>query len=288
MNSYNILIVSFILKIILLIGVPSLSFGQLSVEKDRTIISNLKTKEDVVQYWDSIYEYDQAVLLTTTNKISYDSIAIKNMIRTALMFKIHGDSSYSFKINNTVPILNLSHSNIAGSDVVFFEIIKKCVAEGGVIQTFGGAYPAYEIECVSMDFYGYSLLGKDSICNELLKKIPLTPLDSIIPRLVIIFNEEKRKSFLKEVSVLGSWLEQPFIDLNDDVCFHFVLMSDSIIYLERNNRLQKLLMISSSEKSTVYKVEGEPFGWSYELFNSGKLHLLNEKNEILINYSSCE
>jgi len=44
-----------------------------------------------------------------------------------------------------------------------------------------------------------------------------------------------------------------------------------------------LLEIKSNSK--IYRIEKEPFGWSFKLDNNGDLSLIDNENEVLIFYS---
>ena len=61
-------------------------------------------------------------------------------------------------------------------------------------------------------------------------------------------------------------------------------MSDNSIYLKRNNRFQKLVLIKTETDSKIFRIENEPFGWYYKLKPDGNLSLLDSQNTVLIDY----
>lgn len=62
-------------------------------------------------------------------------------------------------------------------------------------------------------------------------------------------------------------------------------MSDDNLYLKNTGRIQKLELIKKGPKSKVYRIENEPFGWSYVYENDGSLTLIDEKENDLIKYT---
>ena len=264
-----------------------IGYAQIPIDQYKTEINNLKTNEDIEQYWGKLLDIDQNVLVNTKDVTIADSISIDLMIRTSLLFQIHGDTCYN-KFNNTLPILNLSHSNVGNCQVVYWPIIEKCAQIGGVIESMGGKYPTYELESVSLTFFNYSLLNQDEKYNSLLSRLYDLANDSIIEKLIEQFNELKKLKTLKVKTVLDSWYNQPFTDLKEESIFEFVEMSDDHIYLKRFDHIQRLLEISSENGIRFLRINNEPFGWIFRYGNDGNLTLLDEKGNILINYSKIK
>ena len=88
-------------------------------------------------------------------------------MRTALMLEIHGVKSY--KSNNIVPEMHLTHNNYGPSTLAFWPIIKKCVTVRGDAKLI--QYPAYQLEAVANNFYVYSVYGENNRHVNLLKKL---------------------------------------------------------------------------------------------------------------------
>ncbi|MDG5492508.1 hypothetical protein [Psychroserpens sp. SPM9] len=247
-------------------------------------ISALKTESDKEQYWKKLHHLDQTVYLKETKgAMAGDSISLTNMMRTALMFEIHGDEVY--KLHNLVPILNFTHNYIGDSNLAFWPIILKCKNVGGSIDQFGGGFPAYQLEGMSMSFYDYSLSGKDSEFPRLLKKLE----DKVYPKVSIelakIYEEQFALSSLKEKKIIGQWNRQPAKNFEDGGPFEFVNMSDGNLYIRHRHRLQKLIEISKTDTITTYKIKNEPFDWTYQLSNH-TLRLVDDLNTTLITYNT--
>ena len=65
-------------------------------------------------------------------------------------------------------------------------------------------------------------------------------------------------------------------------------MSDGKWYRRTNyGILQKINLISKKDGFKYYQIEGEPFGWIYELGKNGSLSLL-ENDKILIEYTKID
>lgn len=257
--------------------------AQIPVKDYELEISNLKTENEIASYWKSIEKIDQEILVAIKDIKRADSISTDNMIKTALLFKIHGDKAY--KPYNTVPILNLSHNSVSNNQIVFWSIIEKCEKVGGVIKNFGGKYPSYQLESVSMCFYHYSLYKQDSIYSKLANKINQLSSKNTVKNLLKSYNDTKKTYKLKEIKVLNKWYLQPFKEMKEEGVFEFVLMSDKNLYLRKKERIQKLLLTSEKKNSKTYRIENEPFGWHYKLLNDGSLYLLDENSKVLIEYS---
>jgi hypothetical protein len=197
------------------------------------------------------------------------------MIRTALIFDIHVIDAY--KPNNTLPILNLSHNNIGQSQIAFWPIIEKCANVGGVINSFGGKYPAYELESVSLTFYDYSLINQELKYPKLLNK-----LSEILSK---SFQYQNKLRELHEIEVLNNWYLQSFKNRKGKGEFSFVKMSDDCVYLKSHGRIQKLELVKIKSKSKVYRIENEPFDWEFVYGNDGSLTLIDDEKNKLIEYT---
>jgi len=272
--------------ILMLLMSVSSSFSQIPVKKYRAEIENLKSEKQLNDYWNRLYKIDQEVLVNTSDLKTTDSISVSNMVRTALIFDIHGMNAYN--PNGLLPILNLSHNYIGQSQLVYWEIIEKCAEIGGTIKSFGGKYPAYQLESVSLTFYNYSLINQETKYPNLVKKLSKLKTVDIVDELLksLEYQDELRK--LSEVAVLNSWHLQSLKNRNDEGKFSIVKMSDDNVYLKKHGRIQKLELIKTKDKSKIFRIENEPFGWNYIYGNDGSLTLIdNDKNE-LIEYISVK
>jgi hypothetical protein len=209
------------------------------------------------------------------------------MVRTALLFEIHGDKVY--KPNNLVPILNLSHNNISKSSIVFWTILEKCKMVGGMIDSFGGTFPAYQLECVSLDFYNYSLNQEEKVemYLDLRKKLNQIKTSDIVTALIESYNSQKQLHTLKEIKRIGKWSLQSVENEILEGSFEFIKMSDNNTYVKQNNKIQKLILIKKHKGVKTFKIENEPFGWNYELLKNGTLFLKDDKNKVLIQYAKA-
>ncbi|WP_339839079.1 hypothetical protein [uncultured Flavobacterium sp.] len=266
----------------------NLCFSQIEIDKYRTEIGNLDSDIKFVNYWNQLLEIDQNILVNTKDHKKADSISSSLMVRTALLFEIHGDKIYKPTIY--LPILNLSHNEIGESSVVFWPIIEKCAKVGGIIEIFGGVFPAYEIECVSLDFYNYSLFEEKNKekYTELREKLNQLKTNNVVTALIESYNYQMQLFTLKEKNSIGKWTLQSFKNEILDGSFEFVKMSDNNIYIKQNNKIQKLIMLKKHKGVKIFKIENEPFGWNYELLKNGTLFLKDDKNEVLIQYTKAQ
>lgn len=258
-------------------------FSQLPVKEFRSEVQNLKDSNEIAALWQKLKYIDQKVLLSTSNPMEYDSIAICNMERTALLFETYG--VWCYDPTNTLPILNLAHCEIGEAQLAFWPIILKCANSGGVIEHFGGNYPAYELEALSTTIYGYSLLNQDSSYAQLMDNIVIDSTTAVTTQLIRSYEKQKALSQLTEMALIGRWYLQPFENRKSDGFFEFIRMSDKSIYIRKNHRLQKLIPLKSKQKRKMYRIEHEPFNWHYELID-GKLSLVDHKGRKLIEYTS--
>lgn len=276
-------------KVVFLLSFFSLNlcFSQILVENYKDEIRNLKSDTEFENYWKQLLDIDQNILVNTKDHKKADSISLSLMVRTALLFEIHGDKI--FKPNIYLPILNLSHNEIGESSIVFWPIIEKCSKVGGIIDNFGGVFPTYEIECVSLDFYNYSLIeekNKEKYA-ELREKLNQIKTDNIVTALIESYNYKKKLYTLKEIKSIGKWSLQRIKNEILDESFEFIKMSDNNIYIKQNNKIQKLIMFKKHKGVKIFKIENEPFGWNYELLKNGTLFLKDDKNEVLIQYTKA-
>ncbi|NQY07201.1 MAG: hypothetical protein HRT68_13685 [Flavobacteriaceae bacterium] len=271
-----------LLTTILLFAIKT-SSAQIPIDEYKTEISNLKTEKELEAYWSKLQKIDQEILVKTDDIRKADSISIDNMIRTALILKIHGEKVY--KPNNIVPILNMTHNYIGNCQNAFWPIIETCAKIGGIIDNFGGKYPAYQIDGVALTFYGYSLYGQESKYPELIKKMSALKKGSVVSNLLEAFKYQTKLHNLTEIEVLNRWQLQPFHNKKEEGVFEFVKMSDDFIYLRKHKHIQKLILTKTKGNSKIFRIENEPFGWSYIYGEDGSLSLIdNEENE-LINYT---
>ena len=269
----------------LLISV-SFCFSQIPVEEYRVEIENLKSEKHLNEYWNKLYKIDQEILVNTTDLKIADSISVSNMIRTALIFDVHGTKSYN--PNGFLPILNLSHNYIGQSQIAYWQIIEKCAEIGGAIASFGGKYPAYQLESVSLTFYNYSLFNQETKYPNLVRKLSEIKVVDIVDELLKSFEHQNELRKLSEVAVLNSWYLQSFKNRTEEGEFSFVKMSDDYVYLKKYGRIQKLELIKTRNKSKIYRIENEPFGWNYIYGNDGRLTLIDSDKNELIEYTSSK
>ena len=261
-----------------------LCFSQIPIETYRNEISKLKTVEETNVYWDKLLEIDQNVLLNEKNLIKFDSISTSLMIRTILMFEYQNE--YSFKLYKIAPVMNMAHCSNSNSAKLFWPIIEKYKV---VINQIMKNYPAYSLESISLNYYGYSLLNQDKIYDNLISKLQNTfSNEELISKLITSHNNFKASHSLKEIKTIFKWQFQPFKDRKEEGFFEFVKMSNGKLYKRTDDGiLQKINLISKKEGFKYYQIEGEPFGWIYKLGKNGSLTLFND-DEILIEYTRID
>ncbi|WP_339876354.1 hypothetical protein [Olleya marilimosa] len=273
------------LLITLLLSI-SFSYSQIPVEEYREEINKLKTEKEINEYWNDLYKLDQEVLVKSSNLRTADSISISNMIKTAIILDIHETKGYnSGGYSGFLPILNLSHNYIGQSQLAYWSIIEKCAEIGGAIDSFGGKYPAYQLESVSLTFYNYSLFNQEAKYPNLVNKLSKIKTENIISELSKSFEYQNELRKLSEIAVLNSWYLQNHKDIIDEGEFSIVKMSNNDIYLKKYGRLQKLELLKTNNKSKVYRIENEPFNWNYIYGNAGSLSLIDEQENELIKYT---
>lgn len=257
--------------------------AQIPIDTYKKDITNLKTVKDINEYWQNLHKIDQEILVKLKNIKEADSLSIDLMIRTALMFEIHSDTVY--ESTNVVPILNFSHNNKGIASLAFWPIIMKCKEKGGVINSFGGMFPAYELEVVSLNFYNYSLLNQESRYPDLIKMLDKKSDEKVSSNLIAVFENLKKNNELTKIESLGKWILQPSVNLKEDGFFEFLVLSDNNIYIKKNESVQKLILIEKTTTSNIYRIEKEPFGWFYKFEEGRNLSLLDENGMVLIEYS---
>ena len=273
---------------ILLILVLSLSscHSQIPIEKFRVEIEKLDTEKQISEYWNNLHKIDQEILVNTSDLRIADSISISNMIKTALIFDIHGTKGYNSNgLSGFLPIINLSHNQIGESQIAYWPIIEKCKEIGGAIESFGGKYPAYQLESVSLTFYNYSLFNQEEKYTVLVSKLSETETVDIIDELLKSFQHQNELRKLSEIAVLNSWYLQTSKDRIDQSEFSIVKMSDNNLYLKKYGRIQKLELLKTNNESKEYRIENEPFGWDFVYGSNGSLSLIDEKDNELIKYT---
>ncbi|MCB0426915.1 MAG: hypothetical protein KDD18_07650 [Mangrovimonas sp.] len=271
--------------ILLILINTSLSYSQIPIEKYKAEIEALKTESEIDAYWKKLYDIDQNILLNSRSTKEFDSTSIDQMIKTTILFETYETSAY--KQDNQLPILNVGHNWNGEAILAFWPIILKCKEVGGIIEIFGGTYPAYELEGISLSFYRYSLFNQESKYPSLLSKIKIDSSSNASLNLMKVFENQKRLQQLKPTKIIGKWFGQEIKNTNEDWSFEFVEMSDGNLYVKTKERIQKLNLVETKSESKIYRIENEPFGWHYELKNNGFLILIDENNEVLINYSKA-
>lgn len=250
------------------------------LEDYKNEISVLQTDVEIKSYWNQLYLNDQESLKIDSDSVKkFDSISITQMMKTALMFEIHGDKAYKF--TNHVPSLNLSHNYFGTSSLAFWPIVKLCIKERiDLLQ-----YPAYQLECITGTLFDYSIYFQKEKHQNLLNKLDKIESNTVSKDLFETLNYQAELNKLKEVTVIGKWRRQQFEDSLDDGFFEIIEMSDGKIYYSRGERLQKLELIKSEADDKFYRIVNEPFGWYYSLSKNGNLKLIDDKDSILISYS---
>ena len=259
-------------------------FTQIPIEQYTTEIQNLRTENDIELYWDKIYEIDQLLLVHEEDVPKSDSLSIDLMIRTTLLFQIHDTIGYN-RFGNFLPVLNLVHSSVGFCQVIYWPVIEKCAALGGAIEHQGSTFPAYELESVSLSYYNYSLLNQELRYPILLNHLIGRDFDSIVTHLSTVFQNQKAIYRLDERKIIGSWINQPFTNLQEESSFEIMVMSDGNYYIKQNNRFQKLNQTKLNRGIRSFRIEKEPFGWIYRLGRDGSLVLVDDKGEVLISYT---
>lgn len=260
--------------------------SQIPIEEYRVEIEKLDTEKEINDYWNTLHKIDQEVLLNTRDLRTADSISISNMIKTALLFEIHDTKGYNPNgYSGFLPILNQSHNHIGQSQIAYWPIIEKCKTIGGAINSFGGKYPAYQLESVALTFYNYSVFNQVEKYPELLKKMSALKSEDIVSDLLKSYEYQNELRELREVAILDTWYLQNHKDRIENDEFSIVRMSDNNIYLKKYGRIQKLELLKDNTTSKVYSIENEPFGWSYIYETNGSLNLIDEEGKALINYT---
>jgi|GEM_PF-2055309 len=260
--------------------------SQILIEKFRAEINKLDTEKQINEYWKQLHKIDQEILVNTSDSRTADSISISNMIKTALIFDIHGTKGYNPNgSSGFLTIINLSHNQISKSQIAYWPIIEKCKEIGGAIESFGGKYPAYQLESVSLTFYNYSLFNQEKKYPTLVSKLSEIETADIVDELLKSFQYQNDLRKLSEVEVLNRWYRQSFKDRIDEGEFSIVKMSDDNLYLKKYGRIQRLDLLKTKSKSKEYRIENEPFGWKYDYSEDGSLSLIDEKDNELIKYT---
>lgn len=245
-------------------------------------ISALKTDQDIKSYWKNLLDQDQNALYKDKFIIKqHDSLTITHMMKSALMIEIHGLENYL--PNNSVVEMHHIHNYFGPSQIAYWPIIKTCANARGnqkLIQ-----YPAYQLEGISLTFYGYSVYGETNKHKLLLKKLDNIESQTVSQDLFKTLEYQLKLQKLKEIEVLGKWQLQPFKTMKEDGYFEFVKMNDNNLYYRKHKRIQKLELIKASDSVKYYRVEKEPFGWQFVLDQKGHLSLNDETGSILISYS---
>lgn len=267
----------------------SLGFSQIPMEEYRAEIIQLETEAEVNEYWNDLHRIDQEILVKTSDLKIADSISISNMIKTTLIFDIHGTKGYNSRgFSGFLPILNLSHNYIGQSQIAYWPVIERCAEIGGAIESFGGKYPAYQLESVSLTFYNYSLYNQEEKYPSLISKLSAIETSNIVDELLKAYQQQNELRKLSKVAVLNTWFRQSFKNRIDEGEFSIVKMSDDHLYLEKYGRIQKLELIKTGATSKLYRIENEPFGWSYIYRDDGSLSLIDDKENDLIKYSQVK
>lgn len=267
--------------ILLSLLLSTFCYSQIPVESYRNDILNLSSIEAVSRYWDQLSDIDQKVLLDEKDLIQQDSISTSLMIRTVLLFEYQKENT--FKLYKITPVINMAHCMNSLSTKLFWTIIEQYKV---VINKIMNNYPAYSLESISLNYYGYSLFKQDLIYDKLISKLQRDiSNEKVIEELLASHEKFKKTHSLKEIKELFKWQFQPFKDLKEEGFFEFVTMSDGGLYRKTNyGYLQKLNLVKKKGKYKYYQIEGEPFDWIYKLGKDGSLFLIDNEN-VLIEYT---
>ncbi|BAO76952.1 hypothetical protein [Winogradskyella sp. PG-2] len=260
-------------------------YAQIPIEKYKEDISDLKSKKEIEKYWADLYKTDQDTLLKLPkdNLIVFDSLSTSLMIRTALMYKVHGKKAHT--LNNFTPTLNQAHNYIATASLLLWKIIYERISLRNKGDLLTDVNLGYELEHISSSFYYYSLVGKESRYEDLVEKLNRIDTSETVKRLNTIYENQKKFKILKSNDIIGQWYLQPFSNMKEEGSFEFVKMSDGLIYYKKGGYLQELILIGTIENKKLYRIKGEPFGWYYELSDKNQLTLLDDHKEELIKYT---
>jgi hypothetical protein len=264
------------------------TIAQIPIKTIRKEVKALKTEEKIEAYWTALETLDQKVLMRVKDQRKYDSISISNMVKAYYLWDYYKEIGF-IKNSNVVPILNLSHSAISEANVVYWPILEEYYKLGGGIASFGGKNYSYPLESISLTYFHYSVVKEEQRYPNMLEKLKLAGqvYRPIPDRLNRIFLEQNELRKLTEIESIGSWQIQPFPDMKEEGCFELLKMSDNNLYLKKHNRIQKLELIQEGNNSKIYRIETEPFGWTY-ILSEQNLKLIDESGQALIEYSVCE
>jgi len=248
-------------------------------------ISNLRSQEEINTYWEELERIDQEVLVGKEHVVAvYDSISISNMIRVALLFEM--PEKKSFCQRGAMPVITLTHNFNKDANVAYWPVIVKSAEMGGYVNEVG--YPSYPLEAISTTFYDYSLFGQDERYPDLVRKLNNLTGGFVISQLELAYKKEKRLQGLTENTSMGSWFIEEVKNKKSKRIFEFIKMSDNAIYKKSRDRIQKLITSETTDQSTIYKIENEPFGWYYQLNKTGDLVLFDQNNIALITYTKVK
>ena len=187
-------------------------------------------------------------------------------MRTALMFEIHGGKY--FALDNIIPEMHLIHNYFAPSNLAFWPLIKQCVKIKGKSRVL--QYPAYQLEGVAISLYDYSVYGQKKKHALLLNRLNSIESNTVSKDLFKALKYYQEISKLQMAKVVGKWKRQEIKGVNLNSFFEFVILSDNNLYRKIEGRLTKLNLIKIEENTKIYRIENEPFFWSFKLDNNGE------------------
>lgn len=258
--------------------------AQIPVNEYTQEILALDSEKDLREYWDTLYGLDQDTLMDIESNVQvYDSISFDNMIRTALLSELKGMEHLNH--NGTVPILNYAHTGNAQVSVVFWIEIKMVAGLGGLINSFGGGFPNYQLEAATLNFYDYSVYNQDERYPYLSDRLDaaVTPQKTSV-KLATLFELSKTLRALKEKKIIGKWERQSLKNNLNKEHIEIVQMSNNNVYVRFRGRLQELVTKEVNSTNTTYQIKNEPFNGYYSIDNQGNLFLHDQKDAILIEY----
>lgn len=256
------------------------------IDEYKSEIEDLKTKKDVIDYWKTLIDFDQNIVLNAKTIKEYDSLSLVTLMKSALLYEIKGDSIFNSYNNPNNEILFI-HNHIPQSNLDFWPILMKQKEISGKLLM----YPAYQLEGISSSFYNYSVFGQDSIYDNLISKLNSKSYGKVSDALINTYLEQKRINRLTVAKHIGKWKELRYKGQTDTRGlgnFELIKMSDNNYYFRiKNERLKLLEVIDKNEKTFTFKTKNEPFNWYYKLSSNGDLSLNNENDTILLKYTKA-
>lgn len=260
------------------------TFAQIPVEQYRQEINNLKDKNAIKAYWQRLMDVDQKAVNDKVDLAIGDSIFVDNMIQITLLTNILAEKSAVQNITNVLPAITLIHNQSSQSNLAFWPVLQKI--HKNYMPLF--SYPSYLLEGEMLEFYNYSMFGKDEQYAAVIAKLDaVTNQDKdVIANLLEAYEHSKVLRKLTTQKVWHTWyVDEGLGTINKEETFSFREMSDGHLYISNRSNLQRLYKISSQKDVTLYRIANEPLGWTYRYTKKGGLSLLDEEEKVLLTYT---